>query len=356
MIWCYPLVNDDNIEVDLRSDTKTLPTKEMIEAISNAKLGDDQAREDPTVIELEEKSAKLFRKEEGLLVTSGTQGNLLSILSQTDGRGSEIIVEKDAHCVFYEVGNLAALGGIMVRTLTGKNGYIDPDDVKNTIRSDFSHYPKTALVSLENTHNRAGGCAFTVDQMDSMGKLAQEYDIGFHVDGARIFNAAFATNSSVQELTKTATSVTFCLSKGLSCPIGSIIVGSSELISRARKLRQMLGGSMRQAGIIAAPGLVALNNFSRIKDDNENAKLLADGIKSYGSNAIKVSDPDSNIVLAQTAISSDDFIQKLADKNILVYGMGPNTTRFVTHRLVNKEDIELSIERIGEMLKEMITF
>ena len=350
------MVNEDNREVDLRSDTKTLPTQEMIEAISSAKLGDDQAREDPTVIELEEKSANLFGKEEGLLVTSGTQGNLLSILSQTDGRGSEIIVEKDAHCVFYEVGNLAALGGIMVRTLPGKNGYMDPSEVRNTIRTDFSHFPKTSLVSLENTHNRAGGCAFTVDQMDTMGKLAQEHNIGFHVDGARIFNAAFATNSTVKELTKTATSVTYCLSKGLSCPIGSVIVGSSELIARARKLRQMLGGSMRQAGIIAAPGLVALRNYSRVKDDNENAKLLADGIKSYEANSIKVSDPDSNIVLAQTAISSNDFMQKLASKHILVYTTGPNTTRFVTHRLVNREDIELSIERIGELLKEIKTF
>ena len=139
------MVNEDYRLVDLRSDTKTLPTEEMIEAIRNAKLGDDQAREDPTVIELEEKAAKLFGKEEGLLVTSGTQGNLLSILSQTDGRGSEIIVENQAHCVFYEVGNLAALGGIMVRTLPGKNGYMDLDDVQNTIRGEFSHYPKTLL-------------------------------------------------------------------------------------------------------------------------------------------------------------------------------------------------------------------
>ena len=337
--------------IGLRSDTITLPTKEMMEAIQQAKLGDDVTREDPTVNKLEEMAAEIFGKEAGLLVTSGTQGNLIGTLSQTDGRGSEIILEKESHMVYYEVGSIAALGGVMIRTLKGEKGYLNPSDVEMAIRPENIHFPKTSLVAIENTHNRAGGVAFSTDQMTAIGKVAQAHGIGYHVDGARIFNAAIAKETTVKELTKTATSVTFCLSKGLSCPIGSVLVGSEELINKARKIRKMLGGGMRQAGIIAAPGIVALKNINRLKEDHDNAKLLAKGINAMKNEKMSADHPDTNIVMVNTTFSAYDFQTKLEEKGVKVYAMSSSTTRFVTHRMISQEDIEETLRRIEELLK-----
>ena len=339
-------------KLDFRSDTITLPTQEMLESILTAKLGDDVAREDPTVIELEETSAKIFGKEAGLLVTSGTQGNLIGILSQTTARGSEVILEKDSHTAYYEVGGISALGGVMVLSVAGINVYLTPTMVRENIRDKSNiHFPQTTLVCLENTHNRAGGTYFTVDQMNAVGKIAEEEGIGFHVDGARIFNAAIASDSSVKELTSKATSVTFCLSKGLSCPIGSVVVGSKELIDRARKLRKMLGGGLRQAGIIAAPGLVALRTMvNRLKDDHDNAANLAKGLANISG--LTVNTPQTNMVLLTSKEPADMFVQKLVNNNILVYSVGPYTVRFVTHRHIDKTDIDDALQRIEAVMRQ----
>ncbi|MFW9930088.1 MAG: threonine aldolase family protein [Candidatus Thorarchaeota archaeon] len=346
-------MNSEHKKIDLRSDTFTLPTEEMLDAIKNAKLGDDQAREDPTVIDLEERSAKLFGKEAGLLTLSGTAGNLLGVLSQTDGRGSEIIVESQSHIVYYEVASVSTLGGVMVRQVPGHNGYFTPEEVIPYIREKNTHFPRTTLISLENTHNRAGGVPFTTSQMDAIGNLAREHAIGFHVDGARIFNASIATNSSVRDLTKSASSITFCLSKGLSCPAGSVLLGNQELIDHARKLRQMIGGSLRQAGVIAAPGLVALNNISRLKEDHDNAKKLAQAINHLKCPFIKASDPKTNIVLVTTSFSGEKFEELLAQHNILAFSTGKFTTRLVTHRMVTKEDIDEALTQI-EMISKKV--
>lgn len=338
-------------KLDFRSDTITLPTKEMLDSILTAELGDDVAREDPTVNELEETSAEIFGKEAGLLVTSGTQGNLIGVLSQTTARGSEIILEKESHTAYYEVGGISALGGVMVRLVAGINGYLTPNMVQENIRDKTDiHFPRTTLVCLENTHNRAGGVYFTPDQMNAVGKVAEEAGIGFHVDGARIFNAAIASDSSVRDLTSKATSVTFCLSKGLSCPIGSVLVGNEELIERARKLRKMLGGGLRQAGIIAAPGLVALKTMiNRLKDDHENASKLAKGLINISG--LTVNTPQTNMVLVTTKAPADIFVKKLADNNILVHSIGPHTVRFVTHRHIDETDIEAALQRIELLMR-----
>ena len=341
--------------IDFRSDTVTLPTPEMMEAIQKALLGDDVFREDPTINELEETAARLFKKEAGLLVTSGTQGNLISVLAQTDGRGSEIILEKDSHIAYYEVGGIAALGGVMMRAVPGNHGYITPDEVSTNIRGDDIHLPRTKLVSLENTHNRAGGTLMNKFQMDAIGKVAREAGIGFHVDGARIFNAAVATETGVDVLTETATSVTFCLSKGLSCPVGSVIVGEKDFIDRARKVRKQLGGGMRQAGIIAAPGLVALKNWRRLKEDHDNAKRLAKGLKSLISNPlVTVPEPQTNIMFIR-GLGSDgpDIQEKLGKRNVLTFALGPSAVRFVTHRMISQSDVEEALARMEPVFKSL---
>lgn len=260
--------------IDLRSDTITLPDEEMIEKIQINKLGDDVYREDPLVNELEAKAAKIMGKEEGLLVTSGTQGNLLGILSQTS-RGDEIILEREAHIYYYEVAGLAAIAGVMPKTLAGTDGMLDPAEILNSIRTQDIHQPITRLLAVEQTHNRAGGTVIPLENMQEIGKVTQEHNMAFHIDGARIFNAATYLNIDVSKLAAPATTVQFCLSKGLSAPIGSILVGSHETIEKARKYRKMLGGGMRQAGIIAGPGIVALEKMTkRLHEDHSNAKEL----------------------------------------------------------------------------------
>ena len=246
--------------LDLRSDTVTLPTPKMREAAYKAKVGDDVYGDDPTVNEIERLGAEIFGKEAALFVTSGTQGNAVSVLAHTN-RGDEVILEERSHIYVNEVGGMAVMGQLMARTIPGEKGWMRPDDIKKAIRAKNIHYPSTSLLCIENTHNSAGGIALTPKQMESNWDVAKEYNLGVHLDGARIFNASVALGLDVKELARYADTIQICLSKGLSAPVGSIVVGTQELVDKARKYRKMLGGGMRQAGIIAAPGIIALTEM-----------------------------------------------------------------------------------------------
>ena len=247
--------------IDLRSDTVTHPTDEMRRAMAEAELGDDVYGEDPTVNALEKMAAEMMRKEAAVFTVSGTMSNLISVLAQT-GRGDEIIVGSEAHLFCYEVGGASALGGVMVHTVPNTtDGRITIEDLEKAIRTKNIHNPPSALLCLENTHNRCGGAVLDADYISAAAGLAHRYSLRVHIDGARIFNAAVALKMPASELVKDADSVSFCLSKGLSAPVGSLVCGNHEFIDRARKYRKMVGGGMRQAGVLAAAGLVALRTM-----------------------------------------------------------------------------------------------
>jgi len=336
--------------LDFRSDTVTLPTPEMREASYRAKLGDDVYGDDPTVNELEALGAEMLGKEAGLFVTSGTQGNAVSILAHTQ-RGDEIILEERSHIYVNEVGGLAVMGSLMARTIKGDKGWMHPDDIRAAIRADNIHYPRTSLVCVENTHNTAGGIALTSKQMKSNWDVAKENDLGLHLDGARIFNASVALGVDVKELAQYADTIQICLSKGLSAPIGSIVVGPHDLVEKARKYRKMLGGGMRQAGIIAAPGIIALTKMvDRLAEDHRNAKTLARGLERLG---IKVlNDVQTNLVyvdFSPIGWTAEDWNAACAKIGWKSRGRG-TTTRLVTHYGIEEEDILSFLEEMGRII------
>ncbi len=341
-----------NKVIDLRSDTVTLPTEEMLEAIRNAKLGDDVFGEDPTVKELEELAAKKMGKEAALLVTSGTQGNLVSILTQTK-RGEEVILEADAHIYHYEMGGISAIAGVLPRPIKGEMGVLEPEAVEEAIRPPSPHLPKTALICLENTHNLAGGTCITPSQTRKVCEVAARHGLAVHIDGARIFNAAVALGVDVKELVSPADSVMFCLSKGLSAPIGSLVVGSSSFIERARRMRKMLGGGMRQAGVIAAAGLIALEKMvDRLREDHDNARLLAEGLAKMDGIKIDLRRVQSNIVMfdiSDLGVSGSDFISALLKHGVKALTVRGNIIRMVTHRGIGREDILQTLDVIKEV-------
>src|SRR5215472_48552 len=262
--------------IDLRSDTLTMPTPEMRRAMAEAELGDDVFREDPTVNRLQEMAAERMGKEAALLVTSGTQGNLVGILSHTQ-RGDEIIVGDQSHVFHYEVAGAAVVGSLQLRTVRNIDGMLDPAEVEAAIRPQDVHAPRTGVVCLENTHNRNGGAPLSASHTKAVADVAHRHGVLVHLDGARVFNAAVALDVDVRELTAPVDSVTFCLSKGLAAPVGSVLCGSKDYVETARKYRKMLGGGMREAGIIAAAGIVALTTMvDRLAEDHANARLIAD--------------------------------------------------------------------------------
>jgi len=319
--------------LDFRSDTVTLPTPEMRKAIAEAPIGDDVYGEDPSVNKLEALAAEMLEKEAGLFVTSGTQGNAVSILAHTN-RGDEIILEARSHIYLNEVGGLAVMGSLMARTIPGELGWMRPEDIRAAIRAENIHYPRTSLVCIENTHNSAGG-----------------NDLGVHLDGARVFNASVALGIDVKELTRYADTVQICLSKGLSAPVGSIVVGTEELVKRARKYRKMLGGGMRQAGIIAAPGIVALTKMvDRLAEDHENAKALEKGLKNMG---IKVLNPvmTNMVYIDPSSIgwTGEDWIAT-CDKIGWKTRGGTKSTRLCTHYGIEREDIESFLGGIAKLV------
>ncbi|MDH5791467.1 MAG: low-specificity L-threonine aldolase [Candidatus Bathyarchaeota archaeon] len=337
--------------LDFRSDTVTLPTPEMRKAIAEAPIGDDVYGEDPSVNKLEALAAEMLGKEAGLFVTSGTQGNAVSVLAHTN-RGDEIILEARSHIYLNEVGGLAVMGSLMARTIPGELGWMRPEDIRGAIRADNIHYPRTSLVCIENTHNSAGGIPLTPEQMRADWEVAKEYDLGVHLDGARVFNAAVALGIDVKELTRYADTVQICLSKGLSAPVGSMVVGTEELVKRARKYRKMLGGGMRQAGIIAAPGILALTKMvDRLAEDHENARLLAEGVGKI--KGVKILNPvRTNMVyidvsgLGWTGKEWGEACAKLGWKS---RGYTP-VIRLCTHYGIEREDIESFLEGIVKLV------
>lgn len=336
--------------LDFRSDTVTKPTPEMRQATANAEVGDDVYQDDPTVNRLEALAAEMLGKEAGLFVTSGTQGNAVSILSQTQ-RGNEVILEERSHIYMNEVGGLAVMGQLMARTIQGERGWIRPEDIRKSVRGENIHHPKTKLFCIENTHNSAGGVPLTVEQMKADWDVAKENDLGVHLDGARVFNAAIALDVDVKRITEYADTVQFCLSKGLGAPVGSMVVGDQETMKRARKYRKMLGGGMRQAGIIAAPGVVALESMvDRLADDHRNAKLLAEGLERLG---FKILNPvETNMVYidySELGWNAEDFLDKCQKLGWKARARG-TSTRLCTHYGIEREDIESFLDGMEELI------
>lgn len=331
-------------KIDLRSDTITLPTKEMFDAIACAELGDDVFQEDPTVNQLEDLAATKFNKEAALFVPSGTMANLVAVLSHCQ-RGDEVILGDQAHTFLYEAGGISAFGGVHSRQIPNQeDGTLLLEDIKKSIRKEDVHFPPTRLICLENTHNRCLGMPLSVDYTNSVTEIAKNNSLSVHVDGARIFNASVSLDVSVTELTENIDSVSFCLSKGLSAPAGSMLCGTKDFIHRARRNRKALGGGMRQAGVLAAAGLVALEKMTdRIIDDHKNARTLAEGISNIEGISINLDSVKTNIIyfsLDHPKVDSALLLEEMAGKNIHFFELGPSWFRLVTHAGVSKDDVD----------------
>lgn len=342
--------------VELRSDTFTRPTPRMRCAMAEAEVGDDVWDEDPTVHRLEALAAELTGKEAALFVSSGTQGNLTGILSHTR-QGDEVIAGDKSHVFVNEVAGAAVVGGIQLRTVpNGEHGRINPLDVRAAIRSLDIHYPRTGCVSIENTHNRCGGAAISAPEIEAVADVAHQASIPVHVDGARIFNAAIALNVPVRTLVASADSVTFCLSKGLGAPVGSMLCGPASYIQRAKRWRKLLGGGMRQVGVLAAAGLIALNEqVDRLAEDHANARRLADGLASLPGISIDPRSVETNMVffeMAPEVLSVDEFISRLADRGVLVASVGATTIRAVTSLEVTAADIDRALEAVRDVVAQ----
>ena len=339
--------------IDIRSDTVTLPTLAMRKAMYEAELGDDVFEEDPTINRLEQLAAEMLGKEAGLFVVSGTMGNLVSIVTHCQ-RGDEVIVGDQAHSFFYEVGGAAVVGGLAWHCLPNCRGLPDADAVANAIRPDNIHAPRTGLICLENTHNRCGGAALSSEQMRPIVEIAKSHKVPLHMDGARIFNAAIATGETAKQLVGPFDSVQFCLSKGLACPVGSLVVGSGEFIRRSRKTRKMLGGGMRQAGILAAAGLVGLTTMvDRLADDHANARVLAEGIAEIPGLFVDLATVQTNIVAFQVLkMPPAEFVKRLAAEGVKAIPFGGNRCRAVAHYGIEREDMLLALAAMRRVLAD----
>jgi threonine aldolase len=339
--------------VELRSDTFTTPTPEMRRAMAEAEVGDDVFGEDPTVNRLEETAARRFGKEAGLFVVSGTMGNQVSLMAQTQ-RGEEIILDENSHIFNYEAAAPAILSGVQVRTLRGGHGILDPDEVRRAIRPANIHCPRTSLIGVENTHNRGSGAVYPVETLRAIRRIADEHRLAVHLDGARLFNASVASGVDVREYGALADSVTFCLSKGLGAPVGSVVVGTREFIDRARRARKIMGGGMRQAGVIAAAGLVALETMvDRLREDHENARLLAEGLARLPGIEINLARVETNILIFEVKrgdIDAPGLILKLAEGGVRALAVSDTGIRMVTHKDVNRAGILQALEVLKAIL------
>ncbi|MGY5870853.1 MAG: GntG family PLP-dependent aldolase [Candidatus Thorarchaeota archaeon] len=343
--------------IDLRSDTVTQPTDEMIESIVQAhksgRLGDDVIGEDEVIHELQEKAAKILGKEAALLVTSGTQGNVIALFAQAS-RGDEIVIEEKSHTYLYEAGAMSSLGGLFPKPVKGVRGYILPETLEEAINHDDAHLAKTSMVVVENTHNYAGGTVITLDQIKALTSVARDHGLKIHCDGARLFNAAVALDIPAKKLVEDVDSAQICLSKGLSAPVGSIIAGTEEFIHEGHRIRKRLGGGMRQAGIIAAPMIVALEKMvDRLKDDHDNAKLLYDRIHDIPG--LSVGKPDTNILflgLDDLPFDTMKLSKELAKENILIYGKYGKRARMVLNRMVDRDDTVRVVEVLNKILRD----
>ena len=327
--------------LDFRSDTVTRPSAAMRDAARDAEVGDDVYAEDPTVNELEARAAELVGTEDALYVPSGTMGNQIAIRTHTEP-GDELLCEVESHVYKWELGGIAQHSGVQARTVDGDDrGVIAPEQVHDGYVAADGHRPGTSLLCLENTHNSKGGTAIAGEVIRAAADAAREHDVAVHLDGARLFNAAAALGVDASELVAPVDTVMFCLSKGLGAPVGSMLAGPSEFIERARRNRKLFGGGMRQAGMIAAPGLLALENRTRLDEDHANAERLAAGLDDV--DGLAVHEPETNIVLVDTSEPASAFLDALEAEGVLASAFGERQVRFCTHWDVDGDDVDEAI-------------
>ena len=339
--------------IDLRTDTVTHPTPEMRKAMADAEVGDDVFRDDPTTNRLEQKAAELMGKEASLFVSSGTQGNLVALLSHVQ-RGGEVILGDKSHIYLNEAGGASALGGISYNVVNNDaRGMIHPEQIVEAVKTVDVHHARSSLVALENTHNDCGGVSLSTSDTDSIGLIAHQNKMPLHIDGARIFNASMALETSVSELVSAADSITFCLSKGLSCPIGSILCGSKDFIEEARHWRKMLGSGMRQVGIIAAAGIVALDSMiERLAEDHENARRLAYGLADIPGITIQPDLVQTNLVFFNIDDVDPVRLKGRINSSGLLGGNVIRRWRFVTHYGITEQDIDQTVHIVSQAMDE----
>lgn len=342
--------------IDLRSDTVTWPTPKMREAMANAAVGDDVWGDDPTVIELQNEAAAMLGKEAGLFVSSGSMGNLVAVMAHCQ-RGNEMIIGKQSHIFQHEAGSASALGGVHPNTIeVNADGTLDLDAIRNSIRAlGDEHYPVTRLICLENTHGGRRGVPVTAEYTAQVGAIAREHNLKLHIDGARLFNAAAALGVSTRELVEPADSVTFCLSKGLCAPVGSVLVGSHEFIASARRVRKLLGGGMRQVGVLAAAGLIALREMTtRLSEDHANACVLAEGLAQLPHIRIDVAQVHTNMIyfdlLPTSPLPPEEIVRRLHDDYKIQMALGHYGNRLVTHYWITREKVDVVLNALRELL------
>ncbi len=331
--------------IDLRSDTVSIPTPEMLQTMMQAEVGDDVYGEDPTADRLEAMTAELLGKEAAVFVASGTMANLISIRAHTEP-GDEVILDANSHSFHYECGGYAAVAGVSFWLLQGERGIMQPEQIAAAVRADNVHFTRSRLVIVENTHNRGGGSVYPVETVRRIADVCRQHDLRLHIDGARLLNACAAAGAEPADYARHADSVAICLSKGLGCPVGSLVAGSGEFARRARRLRKMLGGGMRQVGYIAAAGIYALqHNVERLAEDHEHARLLADGIRRTGGLQLKYDPPETNMVYFDVLPprAPADVQAVLRKEGILLNDASGTTFRAVTHLSITRADIEKAI-------------
>ncbi len=343
--------------VDLRSDTLTLPTPEMREAMARAEVGDDVWGEDPTVQRLEAAAAARLGTEAGLFVASGTMGNLVSVVAHTRA-GQEVVLDLDSHIYNYEVAGGTVVGNVQMRPVKTERGFLTPEQVQESLRPSNIHLPATGLVCLENTHNRHGGTCCAPEEIAAVAAVAHAAGVPVHMDGARLFNAAMALKRDPRELVRAVDSVTFCLSKGLAAPVGSVVCGSAAFIERARRVRKMVGGGMRQAGVLAAAGLVSLERMvDRLAEDHVNAAVLAEAVAAMPGLTIDRASVQTNIVIIRvdrgdgprSRAATEELVKGCAARKVKIHATGPSVLRCVTHKDVDAEDIRRAVEAFREL-------
>ena len=339
--------------IDLRSDTVTKPTDEMRQAMYKAEVGDDVYRDDPTVNRLEELVASEMGKEAALFVASGTMANQVAVMTHTK-RGDEIILGENSHIYVNEVGGIAYLAGVQTALVTETDGVMDARAVEEKIRAENIHFPETKLICVENTHNKAGGRVVPIEAMEKIHRVGQKHNIPVHLDGARIYNAAAYLNVKAEEIARYCDSVNVCLSKGLCAPIGSVLAGGGEFIERARKYRKMLGGGMRQAGIVAAAGIIAMEKMSkRLGEDHENAMFLARGLNSLDGVSVDIDKVQTNLIMVDFSAAGLNGIQiaeGLKPYGILINGTPSPVVRFAVHYYITEEDVKRTVQTVSLVL------
>jgi len=332
----------------------------MREAMARAEVGDDVWEEDPTVKRLEAMAAERLGKAAGLFVSSGTMGNLISVVSQAQA-GQEVVLDLDSHIFNNEVAGAAIIGSLQMRPVKTERGFLTPDQVREALRPANIHIPTTGLVCVENTHNRHGGTCCTPEAIDAVAAVAHDAAVPVHMDGARLFNAAVALKRPARDFVRNVDSVTFCVSKGLAAPVGSVICGSAGFIGKARRVRKMLGGGMRQAGVIAAAGIVALETMAdRLAEDHANARALAEGLAKLPGLTIDLASVQTNIVIFQVkrgnqaaaAAATAELVAGCGARKVKIHAIGPDSIRCVTHKDIDAEDIGRTLDAFAEITRK----